>query len=188
MIVGVDEAGRGPLAGSVVAAAVILPESFDIPGLDDSKKISEKRREKLEPLIKAQAHDWAIGIATVSEIDELNILQASLLAMTRAVHKLQTDDRDINQIRIDGNQVPLLLKDKGIAIVGGDGIHAEIGAASILAKVERDRQMINLAEEFPGYGFEKHKGYPTAAHLSALAELGVTPIHRRSFKPVAKFC
>lgn len=188
MIVGVDEAGRGPLAGSVVAAAVILPDQYDMPGLDDSKKITEKRREQLEPLIKAQALDWAIGIATVSEIDTLNILQASLLAMTRAVQRLSTAPKDIQQIRVDGTHVPEALTDKGIAVIGGDGLHAEIGAASILAKVERDRQMIALAEEFPGYGFEKHKGYPTAAHLTALAELGVTPIHRRSFKPVAKFC
>jgi ribonuclease HII len=178
---GCDEVGRGPLAGDVVAAAVILGSSIP-EGLNDSKKITERRRERLFDEIKASALAWSIGRASVEEIDRLNILNASLLAMKRAVESLsQLPDH----VLVDGNKLPVW-QFSAEAIVGGDGSVPCISAASVLAKVTRDREMVQLDEEYPGYGLAKHKGYPTAQHLDALARLGVTPIHRRSFGPVAR--
>ena len=180
LIAGVDEAGRGPLAGPVCAAAVILDPSWPIPGIDDSKRLSARRREVLELEIKERALAWSIAWASAAEIDTLNILQASLLAMRRAVLALaQVPDR----VLVDGcHSPPLDIPCE--AIVGGDGSRPEIGAASILAKVARDRLMVQLDAEHPGYGLARHKGYPTAEHLEALRRLGVTPAHRRSFAPV----
>jgi ribonuclease HII len=177
-ICGVDEVGRGPLIGSVVAAAVILPKGFVLEGLDDSKKLSEKKREQLELQIKEAAIAWAVAEANHDEIDELNILHASLLAMKRAVEALKTPP---DYALIDGNRCPLL-DIPSEAIVKGDGLSASIAAASVLAKVARDAQMRELALEYPQYGFEKHKGYPTQAHYAAIAEHGVLPMHRRSFR------
>jgi ribonuclease HII len=180
-VAGVDEVGRGPLAGDVVAAAVILGDTVP-EGLNDSKKLSEARREALAEVIRRDARAWALGRATVAEIDELNILEASLLAMQRAVAAL-TPQPDV--VLVDGNRLPRWQYESH-AIVGGDGIEPAISAASILAKVTRDREMIALDAEYPGYGLAQHKGYPTKAHMAALAELGVSPIHRRSFGPVAR--
>lgn len=182
-IAGVDEAGRGPLAGPVVAAAVILNPQDPIAGLADSKKLSAKKREELAVQIRRRALTYAVALADVEEIDRLNILQASLLAMSRAVHDLAcTPDR----VLIDGNQKPPLDLPME-TIVRGDQKIAEISAASILAKVERDRIMTEYDELYPGYGLAQHKGYPTRAHIAALNELGVLPIHRRTFAPVRKF-
>lgn len=182
MIAGVDEAGRGPLAGAVFAAAVILDPLNPVAGLDDSKKLSEKRRIQLEAHIRACALSWSVAQASVMEIDQLNILQASLLAMKRAVEALgQVPDH----VLVDGNHLPEL-DCPCQAIVGGDAIHAEISAASILAKQARDRDMIALADHFPQYGFERHKGYPTRAHVQALEDYGVTEHHRKSFAPVRR--
>jgi len=181
LLAGVDEAGRGPLAGPVVAAAVILDPQRPIAGLDDSKKLSERRRDALEPLIRERALAFGIGRAEVSEIDSINILQATLLAMRRAVAALPVHPA---AVVVDGNR----LTDFGLpaeAVVGGDARVPSISAASILAKVARDREMVALEEQFPGYGFARHKGYGTAAHLDALARLGPTPAHRQSFAPVA---
>ncbi|WP_456403787.1 ribonuclease HII [Thiolapillus sp.] len=181
-ICGVDEAGRGPLAGPVVAAAVILDPAQPILGLNDSKKLSEKRREQLYVEIHAKALACGIGRAEVAEIDAINILQASLLAMQRAVQRLAvTPDHAL----VDGDKLPQLLC-TAKAIVGGDGLVDCIGAASILAKVARDREMIELDAAYPGYGFARHKGYPTRMHLEALQMRGVTEIHRRSFAPVRR--
>ncbi len=182
-IAGVDEAGRGPLVGSVVAAAVILDPNNPILGLNDSKKLTEKKREKLFIEIQEKALAWSIAEATHAEIDELNILQATFLAMQRAVDGLKTQPQ---QVIVDGNQIP-----KGIiipceAIVGGDASHAEISAASILAKVTRDRQMAELDQQYPLFGFAKHKGYPTKAHFEAIAVHGVIDQHRRSYAPVKR--
>jgi ribonuclease HII len=180
LICGVDEAGRGPLAGPVSAAAVILDPNNPIPGLNDSKKLSEKQREKLAPLIRECALAWAVAYATVEEIDRLNILQATLLAMRRAVQALQVQPQ---LVLVDGLYCP----DTGIAseaIVKGDSKVAAISAASILAKTDRDALMLQLDEQYPHYGFALHKGYPTAAHLAALQAHGVSVVHRRSFKPV----
>ncbi len=182
-IAGVDEAGRGPLVGTVVAAAVILDPNNPIAGLNDSKKLSEKKREKLFIEIQEKALAWAIAEASPAEIDELNILQASLLAMRRAVEALQLQP---DQVLVDGNKIPQGLSMPCEAVVGGDALHAEISAASILAKVTRDRQMLELDQEFPQFGFAKHKGYPTKAHFEAIALHGVTAEHRRSFGPVRK--
>ena len=178
---GCDEVGRGPLAGDVVAAAVILGSSVP-EGLNDSKKLTERRRERLFDEIKVSALAWAIGRASVEEIDRLNILNASLLAMKRAVESLLPLP---DHVLVDGNKLPVW-QFSAVAIVGGDGSVPCISAASVLAKVTRDREMIQLDEEYPGYGLAKHKGYPTAQHLDALARLGITPIHRRSFGPVAR--
>lgn len=180
LICGVDEAGRGPLAGPVYAAAVILDPQRPIAGLADSKKLSEKRRDALAVDIKQRAAAWAIAEASATEIDELNILRASLLAMRRAVQLLPIMP---NQVLVDGLHCP----DTGLpsqAIVKGDSKVMEIAAASILAKTARDAAMLQLHARFPQYGFDGHKGYPTAAHLEALRLHGVSCVHRRSFRPV----
>ncbi len=182
LIAGVDEVGRGPLAGDVVAAAVVLGPNHGILGLDDSKKISEKKRELLFEEIKAHALCWSVGRASVKEIDEINILQASLLAMHRAVIGLKNQP---NHVLVDGNKLPKW-DYSSEAIVQGDGLIAEISAASIIAKVTRDREMQHLDSVYPGYGLAKHKGYPTKAHIEALKVLGPSPIHRLSFGPVKK--
>ncbi len=177
IICGVDEAGRGPLAGPVCAAAVILPPHVDIPGLNDSKKLSDKRRRELFPLIKEAAIAYGIGIATHEEIDEINILQATYLAMERAIQALSVKPE---LALIDGNRA----KDFGLpveTVIKGDSRSASIAAASILAKVTRDDMMLELADTYPQYGFEIHKGYGTKAHYAALDEHGISPIHRMSF-------
>jgi len=182
LIAGVDEAGRGPLAGPVVAAAVILDPQRPIAGLDDSKKLSEKKRDALEPLILERALAFGIGRADADEIDAINILQATLLAMRRAVAALQIRPA---AVVVDGNRTT----EFGLpveAVVGGDARVPAISAASILAKVSRDREMVALDQLYPGYGFAQHKGYGTAAHMAALKRLGPTPWHRKSFAPVAE--
>jgi ribonuclease HII len=180
VICGVDEAGRGPLAGPVYAAAVVLGDHHGIVGLADSKKLSARRRESLALQIKAHAAGWSVASATVEEIDRLNILQATLLAMKRAVEGLALAP---SEILVDGLFVPKV-GSPARAIVRGDGSVAEISAASILAKTARDAVMLELHEQFPRYGFDRHKGYPTAAHLAALHAHGVSIVHRRSFGPV----
>lgn len=182
-IAGVDEAGRGPLVGSVVAAAVILDPDNPIVGLNDSKKLTEKKREKLFIEIQEKALAWSIAEATHAEIDELNILQATFLAMRRAVEGLNVQPE---KVIVDGNQIPKGISIACEAIVGGDASHAEISAASILAKVTRDRQMQALDLIYPDFGFAKHKGYPTKAHFEAIAAHGVINEHRRSYAPVKK--
>ena len=182
LICGIDEAGRGPLAGPVVAAAVILDQARPIPGLNDSKKLSEKKRLVLAELIRERAIAWAVAEASVEEIDRINILQASLLAMQRAVAGLAV--RPISAL-VDGNRCPQL-DIPAEAIVQGDGKIASIAAASILAKTVRDAGMLVLHAQYPQYGFDRHMGYPTAAHFKALEEHGASPVHRRSFGPVAK--
>lgn len=177
---GVDEVGRGPLAGDVVAAAVILDPNHPIAGLRDSKKLSATRRAELEVLIKEHALAWAVARASVAEIDDINILQASLLAMHRAVQAL---DPQPGYVLVDGNRLPSWNYASEPVVKGDDRVPA-IAAASILAKVQRDSELIALDEQYPGYGFAAHKGYPTPAHLQALRELGVTPVHRKSFAPV----
>lgn len=177
IICGVDEAGRGPLAGPVCAAAVILPPHADIPGLNDSKKLSDKRRRELFPVIKEQAIAYGIGIATHEEIDEINILQATYLAMERAINALSVKPE---LALIDGNRV----KDFGLpveTVIKGDSRSASIAAASILAKVTRDDMMLELANTYPEYQFEIHKGYGTKAHYAALDAHGASPVHRQSF-------
>ncbi len=183
LVAGVDEAGRGPLVGSVVAAAVILDPNNPIEGLNDSKKLTEKKREMLFIEIKEKALAWAIAEATHQEIDEFNILQASLLAMRRAVEALKLVPE---HVLVDGNKVPKGLNMSCDAVVGGDALHAEISAASILAKVTRDHEMVDLDKQYPQFGFAKHKGYPTKAHFDAIAEHGVIDQHRRSYSPVKK--
>jgi len=184
LIAGVDEAGRGPLAGAVIAAAVILDPACAIEGVTDSKKLTAKKRERLEQEIKQHAIAWAVGRAEVEEIDEINILQASLLAMSRAVKGLSVIP---THVQVDGNQSPSV--DYPVeAIVKGDALVPAIGAASILAKVARDRELILLDEQYPEYGFAQHKGYPTKAHFAALEAHGVSPVHRRSFGPVRRLC
>jgi ribonuclease HII len=183
LVCGVDEVGRGPLAGPVVTAAVILDPACPITGLNDSKKLSEKRRNSLAEEIRAKALAWSLGRAEVEEIDALNILQATFLAMRRAVAGLAIAPAEA---LVDGNKVPPGLACPGRAIVGGDGSEACISAASILAKVARDAEMVALDACYPGYGLAAHKGYPTKAHMDALQLLGVTPIHRRSFAPVRR--
>jgi ribonuclease HII len=182
LIAGVDEAGRGCLAGPVYAAAVILAPDHGIKGLNDSKKLSAAAREKLFDRIQQGAMAWSIARAESHEIDSINILQASLLAMKRAVETLAHAP---HEALVDGNQAPKL-SCKVTTIIDGDALEPSIMAASILAKVARDREMSRLDAEFPGYGFSKHKGYGTAQHLLALHELGVTSIHRMSFAPCAK--
>ncbi len=179
-VAGVDEVGRGPLAGDVVAAAVILDPGNPVAGLRDSKKLSAKRREILAVQIREQAVAWAIGRASVAEIDSLNVLQASLLAMRRAVEALQPQPV---AVLVDGNRLPVWSY-PAQAVIGGDDSVAAIAAASILAKVQRDAELADLDRRYPGYGFASHKGYPTAQHLQALRQLGVSPVHRRSFAPV----
>ncbi|MEQ1142954.1 ribonuclease HII [Acinetobacter soli] len=182
-VAGVDEAGRGPLVGSVVAAAVILDPDHPIAGLNDSKKLTEKKREKLFIEIQEKALAWSIAEATHTEIDELNILQATFLAMRRAVDGLQEQPM---KVIVDGNQIPKGMTIACEAIVGGDATHAEISAASILAKVTRDRQMVELDQKYPLFGFAKHKGYPTKVHFEAIAQYGVIDEHRRSYAPVKR--
>lgn len=182
MIAGVDEVGRGPLAGPVVTAAVILPEQLVIEGLNDSKKLSAQRRCEIAEIIKNEAISFAFGEASPAEIDHLNILHATMLAMQRAVAKLSPIP---SRVLVDGNRCP----EFGIAaeaIVGGDGIVAQISAASVIAKVRRDAYMAELDQQYPGYYWKKNSGYPTKQHIQALHDLGVTPHHRRSFAPVAK--
>jgi ribonuclease HII len=182
ILAGVDEAGRGPLAGPVVAAAVVLSASYPIDGLADSKTLSALRREALAVQIRTHATAWALGMASVEEIDRLNILQATLLAMQRAVQGLaMTPDL----VLVDGNRAPRLSCPVR-TVVRGDALIKSISAASILAKVARDAILQDLDGEYPGYGFAVHKGYPTAAHQRALEALGPSPVHRRSFGPVRR--
>lgn len=181
-LAGVDEVGRGPLAGDVVAAAVILDPASPIEGLRDSKKLSPARREALAVLIRERALAWSIASASVAEIDTLNILQASLLAMKRAVQALSPVPA---YVLVDGNRLPQWDYASAAVVKGDDKVPA-IAAASILAKVHRDTELIALDARYPEYGFAAHKGYPTAAHLKALQEHGVTAVHRRSFAPVKK--
>ncbi|WP_339721154.1 ribonuclease HII [Marinomonas primoryensis] len=183
LLAGIDEAGRGPLAGEVVAAAVILDPNRPIAGLADSKKLSEKKREALFVEIQEKAVAYGVASATIEEIDEINILHASMLAMSRAVALLSVAPE---HVLIDGNRIPPNLPCPAEAVVKGDARHAAISAASILAKVTRDRDIVQAAKIYPQYGFEKHKGYPTALHLKAIQVHGITPIHRRSFGPVKK--
>jgi ribonuclease HII len=187
LICGVDEAGRGPLAGAVYAAAVILNPEKSIMGLADSKKLSEKRRDALALKIKEHAIAWAIAYSTVEEIDELNILQASLLAMKRAVESVQASLVEIAPlnllVQVDGNQRPKISLPCE-AIVKGDSKVQAISAASILAKTARDAALYDLDRQYPMYGFAQHKGYPTAAHIALLRQHGVSPVHRRSYAPV----
>ena len=181
LVAGVDEVGRGPLAGDVVAAAVILNDPAP-EGVTDSKMLTPERREELAARIRDEAVCWSLGRATVAEIDEMNILQASLLAMHRAVAALTIQP---SLVLVDGNRLPVWPYEAR-AIVKGDLTEPAIGAASILAKVQRDGEMLALNEQYPGYGFDRHKGYPTKAHLAALGHLGVCPAHRRSFGPVRR--
>lgn len=180
LLAGVDEVGRGPLVGAVVTAAVILDPARPIQGLADSKKLTERRRQTLAVEIREKALCWALGRAEPAEIDELNILHATMLAMQRAVAALSIQP---TEVLIDGNRCPLLPMPSQ-AVIKGDATVAAISAASILAKVARDQEMTLLDQQHPGYGFAKHKGYPTAEHLDALRRLGPLPEHRRSFAPV----
>ncbi len=178
VVCGIDEAGRGPLAGPVYAAAVILPLGLEIEGLNDSKKLSEKKREQLFDIIKEKAIDYSIGIATEQEIDEINILNATFLAMHRAVEGLKTKP---DYALVDGNQYPRIPSVTEETVVKGDAKSMSIAAASILAKVSRDRFMLEKAKEYPQYQFEKHKGYGTKLHYEMLNEYGASPIHRMTF-------
>lgn len=180
LVCGVDEAGRGPLAGPVCAAAVILDPAKPITGLKDSKKLSASQRQRLADEIRANALCWAVAWASVEEIDEINILQASLLAMRRSVLGLSIKP---GEVLVDGNRAPDLPY-PARAIIKGDALEPAISAASILAKTARDKTMVELARYYPGYGFEQHSGYPTAAHLEALRLHGVSPAHRKTFGPV----
>ena len=182
ILAGVDEVGRGPLAGPVVAAAVILDPHRPLEGLKDSKKLSERRREELAGQIRERALAWSLGRAEVHEIDRINILQASLLAMQRAVAALSLAPE---LVLVDGNRCPQL-DYPSQAVIRGDALVPAISAASIIAKVSRDREMTELDSSYPGYGLAKHKGYPSKAHLEALQALGVTPVHRRSYAPVRR--
>jgi ribonuclease HII len=183
-VAGVDEAGRGPLAGPVVAAAVILPESFDLPGLTDSKQLSAKARERLYPLILTQALAVGVGVGRVEEIDRINILQATLRSMQRAIGRLGVP---ADFLLVDGNvPVPLPLPQQ--ALIKGDSRSLSIAAASVVAKVVRDRIMCSLDRLHPGYGLAGHKGYGSAAHRAAIASLGPSPCHRRSFGGVREHC
>lgn len=181
LIAGVDEAGRGPLAGPVTVAAVILHPERPVPGLDDSKRLTEAQREALYPLIVERAAAWRVEHVEAEEIDRINILQATLEGMRRAVQALRPAAR---RVRVDGNRLPAGLPCEAEAIVGGDALEPAIMAASILAKVTRDRLMAVLHERHPEYGFASHKGYATRAHLEALDRHGPCPCHRRSFAPV----
>jgi ribonuclease HII len=181
LIAGVDEAGRGPLAGPVVAAAVILPEKVFLPGLNDSKLLSPGKRETLYEQITSHALAWSVGFGTVSEIDELNILQATRLAMRRAVTSLtlSPDLCLLDALQLDGLKCPQRV------LIGGDRLSLSIAAASIMAKVTRDRLMLEMDKVYPGYGFARHKGYATPEHIRTLTEKGSCPLHRNSFQPVA---
>lgn len=183
LLAGVDEAGRGPLIGSVVAGAVILDPSNPITGLADSKKLSEKKRLLLADEIREKSLAWAVAEATAAEIDQLNILQASFLAMQRALDALSLPAKFV---LVDGNRLPRTLQQPAMAVVKGDARHPAISAASILAKVTRDAQLMALHLQHPEYGFASHKGYPTKAHFEALARYGALPEHRSSFAPVKK--
>ena len=182
LVCGIDEAGRGPLAGTVVAAAVILDPARPIPGLNDSKKLSEKKRDALAILIRERAVAWCVASASVEEIDQLNILHATMLAMQRAVAGLNVRP---TSAMVDGNRCPKL-NIPAEAVVKGDGKIASIAAASILAKTVRDAEMFALHAQYPQYGFDRHMGYPTAAHFAALEAHGASPVHRKSFGPVAR--
>ena len=182
LVAGVDEAGRGPLAGPVVAAAVILDPENPIDGLDDSKKLSPKRRAVLEQTIRDQALAWSVGRAEAEEIDRYNILNATLLAMRRAVLALPVMP---HRVQVDGKHCPRL-SCAAEAVVDGDSLVPAISAASILAKVSRDAEMVELDGRFPLYGFSRHKGYPTQAHIQSLQQYGACPVHRRSFGPVKR--
>ncbi len=181
LLAGVDEVGRGPLVGAVVTAAVILDPNKPIAGLNDSKKLSEKKRLLLAAEIREKALSWSLGRAEVEEIDDINILHATMLAMQRAVDGLHIQPQ---WVLIDGNRVPDGLKHQGSAVVKGDSLVPEISAASILAKVARDAEMTELHQLYPEYNFASHKGYPTAEHLAAIAKHGILAEHRRSYKPV----
>jgi ribonuclease HII len=181
-VAGVDEAGRGPLAGPVYAAAVVLGEGFDVSGLADSKQLTAARREALAIRIRGEARAWAVAFATVEEIDRLNILQATFLAMRRAVEALAVPPAEV---WVDGNRAPRWAHVTR-CVVGGDATVPAISAASILAKTARDAVMRELALAHPGYGFERHAGYPVPAHLEALRRLGPSPVHRRTYAPVAQ--
>lgn len=183
VIAGVDEVGRGPLVGDVVTAAVILDPNKKIAGLTDSKKLTEKKREYLYDKIIENALDYCICRATPAEIDQVNILNATMLAMSRAVNGLKTRP---DFILIDGNRVPKL-EIPALAVVKGDSLVNEISAASIIAKVTRDREMIALDQQYPQFGFAQHKGYPTKQHIEAITQYGILPIHRKSFSPVANY-
>ena len=180
-VAGVDEVGRGPLAGPVVAGAVVLDPGRQIKGLKDSKELKPRQREDLAASIRECAITWALGRAEVGEIDRINILRATLVAMRRAVDGLCTD---VRVAYIDGNMAPVIAGCATVTVIGGDAKVPAISAASIVAKVARDAEMVAAAERFPGHGFEHHKGYATTRHLAALRELGPTPLHRRSFAPV----
>ncbi|KGQ64726.1 ribonuclease HII [Gallibacterium anatis 7990] len=184
LIAGVDEVGRGPLVGAVVTAAVILDPERPIAGLADSKKLSEKKRLLLAEEIKEKALAWSLGRAEATEIDQLNILQATMLAMCRAVQGLHIQP---DFVLIDGNRIPSALKIAAQAVVKGDSLVAEISAASILAKVARDQEMLLLHQKYPQYGFDRHKGYPTKLHLEMLEKYGILAEHRQSFAPVKKY-
>ena len=181
LLAGTDEAGRGPLAGNVVAAAVILSPDRSIHGLDDSKKLSEKKRQLLSVEIKEKALSWSVVSVTPQQIDEMNILQASLFAMKTAAENLQVSP---DHVFVDGNKTLVDCLYANTAIIKGDSRVAEISAASILAKVERDAQMLTLHSQYPEYGFDKHKGYPTKVHREVLIAIGPCPAHRRSYAPV----
>lgn len=184
LIAGVDEVGRGPLVGAVVTAAVILDPERPITGLADSKKLSEKKRLLLAEEIKEKALAWSLGRAEATEIDQLNILQATMLAMCRAVQGLHIQP---DFVLIDGNRIPSALNIAAQAVVKGDSLVAEISAASILAKVARDQEMLLLHQKYPQYGFDRHKGYPTKLHLEMLEKYGILAEHRQSFAPVKKY-
>lgn len=179
---GVDEAGRGPLAGPVVVAAVILPSSYDLDYLDDSKRLTALKRERLAPQIESQAIAFAVEFVEIDEIDQVNILQATMNGMQRAVENLKPAPQ---HALIDGNRAPPLSCEV-TTVIGGDALIASISAASVLAKVYRDRLMLSMHSLYPEYGFDRHKGYPTAHHLERLKALGPCPIHRKSFAPVRK--
>lgn len=182
-VAGVDEAGRGPLAGPVVAAAVILPDGFDVGGITDSKKLSPKKRDLLYDYIQGEAQAVGVGVIDAAEIDAINILQASLKAMREAVEALRPDP---DFLLVDGTfEVPMALPQE--ALVKGDARSASVASASIVAKVTRDRLMVEYAERYPEYGFAGHKGYPTKAHKAAIATYGPTPIHRKTFRGVAEY-
>lgn len=181
-LAGVDEAGRGPLAGPVVAAAVMLDLDDPISGLDDSKKLSARKREEIADVIRSNAISWSLGSASVEEIDEVNILNATMLAMQRAVTGLVVKPA---VVLVDGNKTPDL-DYESYALIKGDQWQESISAASILAKVERDRQMLQLDRDYPQYGFAQHKGYPTKMHIAVLETEGISPVHRKSFGPVRK--
>jgi len=195
-IAGIDEAGRGPLAGPVVAAAVVLPRDFKEPGINDSKLLTEAERERLAPMIKANAICWGLGIVDVREIDRINILRAALLAMARACralepapdHLLIDGDRTIPLEFFRRTYVPPLRPPRQTAIVKGDRVCFSIAAASIVAKASRDQMMVELDARYPQYGFAGHKGYCSAGHLEALRRYGPSPVHRRSFAPVRELC